>query len=81
MEVEEAAMAVPDDPAGRAGDAVLLPLDEAPEDTLRALGFHKLAELRKPNEDLLMLAARVIDDERLEYCRGEAESLLLQFDR
>ncbi|GMH46925.1 hypothetical protein TrRE_jg12616 [Triparma retinervis] len=83
-EVDEdaiAAMAVPDDPAGRAGDAVLLPLDEAPEDTLRALGFHKLAELRKPNEDLLMLAARVIDDERLEYCRGEAESLLLQFDR
>lgn len=59
---------------------VVLQDGDTAEETLEALGFYALAKVRRANEDLLMLAARVLDDEKLDYCRGEAESLLLQFD-
>ena len=54
--------------------------DDVVIETLEALGFHRLAQIKKPNEDIIMLAARVIDDVELDYCREEAESLLLQVE-
>ena len=80
MDIEEVGSAPPFTSTPSASSDVLLPQDETTEETLEALGFHRLAKLREPCEDLLMLAARVLDDEKLEYCRGEAESLLLQIE-